>query len=296
MGGLYSMNLVQIEYFNSVAKHLNFTSAAKCLFVTQPSLSKQIALLERELGVSLIYRNKHTVRLTQAGQVLQKEFEKINILIDRAMEKVRLTGRGSEGNLSLGCLETINVDMFFPDLVNKFLSLYPKVKISIERGGFRNLREKLQDGFFDIIFTLSSDLQNYRDLSIKKIHKRKACIVMSNKNKLAEHETILLTDLSAEPFITLSQYESPGISSNALKTAKAYGFNNIKLVHNVETLLSNLELGFGFSLLDRSIGEHRRNSFKFFDLPEHEVVFYVVCASKKDNLNPTVPLLLKMLS
>ncbi len=289
------MNLFQIEYFNSVARHLNFTAAAKSLFVTQPSLSKQIALLEKELGVKLIYRNKRTVRLTPAGNVFFKEFENINNQINHALEKVRLADRGSAGNISIGCLETINMEMFFPGMIEKFTSMYPEIRISVERGGFRYLREKLQEGIFDIIFTLSLDIENSPDVLAKNIHKRKGCIVMSRKNKLAHRKSLPFSELSGEPLIIFSQDESPGVFTKALKTAKAHGFNNIKQVHNVETLLSYLDLDLGFSLLDRSIGEYRKNKLKFYDLPENEAVFYAVCAYKKDNLNPTVPLFLNMI-
>jgi DNA-binding transcriptional LysR family regulator len=290
------MNLFQIEYFNSVAKHLNFTTAAKSLFVSQPSLSKQIALLEKEIGVKLIHRNRHTVRLTPAGIVFLKEFENINTRINGALEKVRLADRGSAGNISIGCLETINVEMFFPGLINNFKNKFPEIKISVERGGFRYLREKLQEGVFDIIFTLSIDLRNSPGLVIKNIHKRKGCIVMSAKNKLARCRSLPYKELSEEPLIIFSEDESPGIYANALKTARYHGFRNIRQVHNVETLLSNLDLGLGFSLLDRSIGEYRKNRLKFFDLPENEAVFYAVCAYKKDNLNPTVPFLMNMIA
>jgi DNA-binding transcriptional LysR family regulator len=289
------MNLFQIEYFNSVARYLNFTAAAKSLFVTQPSLSKQIALLEKELGVRLIHRNRRSVRLTPAGIVFLKEFEIINNRISLALEKVRLADRGSIGNISIGCLETINVDMFFPELINNFTSTYPEIKITVERGGFKYLREKIQEGIFDIIFTLSLDIQNSPELLIKNIHKRKGCIVMSAKNKLAHRKSVPYSELSREPLVIFSQDESPGVYSNALKTAKYHGFNNIRQVHNVETLLSYLDLGLGFSLLDRTIGEYRKNKLKFYDLPENEATFYAVCACKKDNINPTVHLLLNMI-
>lgn len=285
------MNLVQIKYFNSVARYLNFTAAAKSLFVTQPSLSKQIALLEKELGVKLIYRNKHTVRLTPAGKIFLKEFEDIDIRINSAVEKVRLAGRGSVGDISIGCLETINVGMFFPDLINEFTKTHPEIKISVERGGFKYLREKLLEGVFDIIFTLSLDIMNMPDILTKNIHKRKGCIVMSGKNKFANRK-FSFSELSDEPLIIFSEHESPGVFSKGLKTAKYHGFKNIKQVNNVETILSYLDLGMGFSLLDKSIGEHRKNDLKFFDLPENEAVFYAVCAYKKDNHNPTVPLFL----
>ena len=288
------MNFFQIECFNSVANYLNFTTAAKSLFITQPSLSRQIASLEKELGVKLIHRNKHTVRLTPAGNVFFKEFQDINKRINRSLEKVRQADQGLSGNLSIGCLETINVGMFFPDLIAKFTEDYPNVNISVERGGFKYLREKLQERVFDIIFTLSLDIRKSPGILIKNVHKRKGCIVMSVKNKLANKD-FSISDLRDEPLIIYSEQESPGVFSKAIKTAKTHGFNNIMQVQNLETILSYFELGMGFSLLDKSIGEHIKTNLKFFDLPENEAIYYAVCAYKDDNLNPTVPLFLDVI-
>ena len=67
------ITLLQIEYFIAVAKSLYFTDAARNLYVSQPSLSKQIALLEKEIGVQLFNRSTRGVRLTPAGAVLYKE-------------------------------------------------------------------------------------------------------------------------------------------------------------------------------------------------------------------------------
>ncbi len=67
------MNLTQVEYFLEAAKCLNFTAAARTLYVSQPALSKQIALLEKELGVPLFHRENRRVELTEAGICLAAE-------------------------------------------------------------------------------------------------------------------------------------------------------------------------------------------------------------------------------
>ena len=72
---MYKINFQQMEYFLSVAEKLNFTEAAKSLYISQPSLSKQISLLEEELGFALFIRNKRSVRLTPAGEVLNRKWK-----------------------------------------------------------------------------------------------------------------------------------------------------------------------------------------------------------------------------
>ena len=71
------MNMIQMKYFITAAKCLNFTKAADKLFITQPALSRQIASMEAELNMQLFIRNNRSVRLTPAAVVLLEGFEKI---------------------------------------------------------------------------------------------------------------------------------------------------------------------------------------------------------------------------
>ncbi|MEH7414931.1 LysR family transcriptional regulator [Neobacillus drentensis] len=73
------MEIRQLRYFISVAEHLNFTEAAKQLFVAQPAVSQQIASLEKAIGLKLFLRDKHSVQLTPAGRVfLNDAIEMLN--------------------------------------------------------------------------------------------------------------------------------------------------------------------------------------------------------------------------
>jgi len=71
------MEVRKLRYFISVAEHLNFTTAAKELFVAQPAVSQQIASLEKELGIKLLYRDKQSVKLTNAGITFLKDAREI---------------------------------------------------------------------------------------------------------------------------------------------------------------------------------------------------------------------------
>ena len=98
------ITLLQIEYFIAVAKSLNFTDAARNLYVSQPSLSKQIALLEKEIGVQLFNRSTRGVRLTPAGAVLYKELGNVLDTIHEAIEKSSKKDLGEEGSITIGSL------------------------------------------------------------------------------------------------------------------------------------------------------------------------------------------------
>jgi len=128
------------------------TEAAKSLYVSQPSLSKQIAILESEIGVQLFYRTKRDVRLTQAGVVFFKELNGISELIESAVEKSRNPDLGESGTITIGCLEAMDTGKFLHAIVKKIMLKHPSVNIIFERHTFKMLREKFINGTLDIIF------------------------------------------------------------------------------------------------------------------------------------------------
>lgn len=90
------MNLIQIKYFLEVAECLNFTAAAARLFVSQQCVSKQVAKLEREIGVRLFERSTAKVALTDAGKLLQGEWSAMLERCDQAVVRARaVPGRGA---------------------------------------------------------------------------------------------------------------------------------------------------------------------------------------------------------
>jgi DNA-binding transcriptional LysR family regulator len=287
------LKLSQIEYFIALAKHLNFTAAAKSLFISQPSLSRHIGLLEKEIGTKLFYRNNRIVSLTPAGKQFYNEFEKFYSLFEKSIEKVIETGKGTEGSLSIGCLEGINFELFFPDIIRLFSENYHNITLNISQDGFRQIREGILNGTYDAIFTLSKDIDNIHELQILKIRERQGHIVFSQNSHLASKENFSLTDLQDEPFLVYSSKESPAFAASCRKLATENGFTKIKEVSNVETLLSHLELGMGFSVLDKSYAENRKNSFVYYKLPLDDDPPYSVCTWKKDNTNSSLPLFIK---
>lgn len=113
------MNLIQIEYFVEVARLLSFTKAAEMLHISQPALSKQIMLLEKELGVKLMDRDQRGVKLTLSGKVLLEECEKLQNHVENMVRKVQSSEENSIGIINVGCLKTIDDD-FFEKIVSNF--------------------------------------------------------------------------------------------------------------------------------------------------------------------------------
>lgn len=283
------ITLLQIEYFIAVARSLNFTDAAKSMYVSQPSLSKQIALLEKEIGVQLFNRSTRGVRLTPAGAVLYKELGNVLETIHNAIEKSSKKDLGEEGFITIGCLDSMDLDNFLPPIIKFFKERHKGINIIFERHSFKKLREKLMSNNLDIIFTLSFEIDDSLDLVYDTVFKSSSSIVMSLTNPLSIKEKLTLSDIKDEEFVFISRDESPKGFDGIISLCREHGFtpNIIKQLPNIESLLLCVESGLGIAILDSNI--RRRNSnLKHFEIENDQVD--AVMAWRKENMNPSVSL------
>jgi DNA-binding transcriptional LysR family regulator len=96
------MNRQQMEIFLSLAKNLNFTKTANEFYTSQPTISRQISLLEEEWEVALFVRNKREVRLTPAGTIMFEKCQEALKIIDDGLQESRETESGTTGNIRIG--------------------------------------------------------------------------------------------------------------------------------------------------------------------------------------------------
>jgi DNA-binding transcriptional LysR family regulator len=284
------ITLLQIEYFIAVARHLNFTEAAKSLYVSQPSLSKQIAILEDEIGIQLFFRTKRDVRLTAAGMVLLKEMGGVIEQIENAIEKSKKPDLGENSTLTIGCLDAMDMSTFLPRIIKKFKEKYPNVNLILERHSFKILREKLINKTLDVIFTLSFELDDSLGILSDVVHKGNGYIVIDKSNPLANRNDLTLSDIKDENFVIISRDESPKGFDGIMSLCRKHGFTPkiVKQLPNIESLLLCVESGIGIALLDSNIRMHNSDNIKGFKIEDDFIE--VIMAWKKENMNTAIPL------
>lgn len=150
-------SLRQLQYFVAVADHGAFGLAATALAVSQPSLSKQLAAMEDELGIALFERTSRRVRLTSRGEQLLPQAR--NVL--QGMREFRALTRDTLGlfgdKLSIGVLPSIGA-YFMPIANRKLHRLYPQLRLAVQEGSTQQLLAMLKDGRLDaVIGTPSND-------------------------------------------------------------------------------------------------------------------------------------------
>lgn len=264
------MNLIRIQYFVEVAKRENFSQAAKALYVSQPNLSKQISLMEQELGFELFRRVGKTVRLTQAGQYLYEKFRDLPEYTAQAIAHAHALSRGDRGNLTVGVLEGQDVNLAMSRALLRLYGKYPGIEVELERNSFRNLRTGLSSSRFDMIITLGFELEGQSDWEYRCLREQRGAIAINRRNPLAEKGDLSLGDLKDEAFVAISREESPSGYDQLLEQCASFGFvpKIVREASTLESLLLCVETGLGVALIDRNTRLENDESVRIVAVPD----------------------------
>ena len=134
--------LQQLRIFKAIASEKSFTQAAEILFVSQPSLSKQIKTLENRLGILLLNRTGNKIFLTEAGVVFLQYAERILALCEESCRALNDLKDGERGNLKVGASQTIGAYLM-PRVLTLFSQSYPQINLNIDIDSTQLLQKKL---------------------------------------------------------------------------------------------------------------------------------------------------------
>ena len=171
------MNFVQINYFLTVAKCLSFTKAANLLFVSQPALSRQIIMMEDELGVKLFDRSGRNLVLTPSGQVLMEELEPLFVQYKGAVRKAQAAANNLTTMFRIGILDGIAVDDLIAPVLREMIQKYPHIEVALFSFGYEELVSRLYDGRLDLILSRKFDVENRNDIEYRVIEKAEDYLV-----------------------------------------------------------------------------------------------------------------------
>lgn len=290
------MDLRQLRYFVAVAEHLNFTEAAKHLYIAQSAVSQQIADLEKKLGVKLFIRNKRSVRLTNAGNVLLQEAIHLISRSEEAVKKTRQADLGIIGKLNIGFLGYTE-KIFLPYLIRRFRNNYPEIDLHIDQYNHGMLIEALNTGELDMGFTLGFGVDRISGLERQNILTEKLSIVMYHDHPLAHESSIKISDLTTESFIVLNRKESPQGFNQTLLICANNGFspNIVSEPKLLSTVLMLVDTGMGIAILPKSLKFNSSPSLRFIDIQGDQNEYELVVAWKKSNMNKSISLFLNEL-
>lgn len=192
-----------LRYFLTVAREGSITAAANSLHLTQPTLSRQLQDLEKELGQKLFVRGKYKVSLTPEGMMLRKRAEEIVDMVDKTESEFRAIKEIIGGDIYIGCGETESMK-YVAEVMTELQKHYPEIKFHIYSGNAEDVTEKLDRGLLDFgILIQPIDLSRYDTLTIP--HKDVWGVVMRKDSPLAEKDCVELGDLIGVPLLASRQ-------------------------------------------------------------------------------------------
>ncbi|MEO1095880.1 MAG: LysR family transcriptional regulator [Cyanobacteria bacterium J06638_28] len=215
------MELRQLRYFVTVAEELHFGRAADRLHITQPALSKQIAVLEKALAVQLLLRTKRKVQLTHAGQVFLDQVRQLLAQMEAAIQLTQRTDRGEVGSLSIGFTATATHTVL-PHFLRDFRRHYSQVDITMRELATEAQVAALNREAIDLAF-LHPPI-NSPGLQIYPILEESFVAILPPEHPLLRYESIPLKAFANEPLIIHPRTEGPVLYDAFIQICQAAGF------------------------------------------------------------------------
>jgi LysR family transcriptional regulator, cys regulon transcriptional activator len=196
------MKLQQLRYIWEVAHHdLNVSATAQSLYTSQPGISKQIRLLEDELGVEIFSRSgKHLTRVTPAGEAILKTAGEILRKVESIKQVAQEFSDEKKGSLSIATTHT-QARYALPETIQTFIDRYPEVSLHMHQGTPMQISELAADGTVDFAIATEA-LELFSDLIMMPCYKWNRAIVVPKDHALAQKSELTLEDVAAHPIVT----------------------------------------------------------------------------------------------
>ncbi len=247
------MNFRQLEYFAAVAEAKSISRASRELHVAQPPISRQIALLEDELGVQLFLRSNKGIELTEAGRCLYQQSEQMFQSLRMMADSVRDVDAGLRGQVKLGVIYS-DLPMVMEHL-KAYHREYPQVELYIRMGSPNDLLDDLNRGKLHVLY-LRSQSEEGAGLREKILGEDSLELVMNGQTDPAPGQsTVPVEALKGVPMCLLRSDDLWGYSNNLKNQCQRSGFslNVVCQCYDTPMAMQLVQAGFGVSYLPRSI-------------------------------------------
>ncbi len=253
-----NMELTQLKYFVKLADELNFTEAAKQLFITQSTLSLSIKKLEDECGTPLFDRVGKSTYITDAGRVFADFARRAIKETDSGIRYVREMKGIFNGRLNIGV--TFSLHDILNDGILQFTDKYPDASLSIiESNSVKKLEEMVLRGKIDFALTYAtSKMSNY--LESIPLFETPLCVIAKKGHPITVQKKVLLSDLRKYPFVFFPY----GINTR-METEKMFIHNNTPIitprieVNDTGLILKMVGTGKWLTILSEGVTANRDN-------------------------------------
>lgn len=283
------MDLRVIKYFIAVAECRNFSKASELLHVSQPTLSRQIGLLEEEVGIDLFVRTKPAIGLTLAGEVFLEEAKDILARFDNMLGKISEVKKGNIGSISIGY---VNLSQF--KILSKAIyyihEKYPNIKLNITQMSLPEVQEAILQRKLDIGFDMRVNVDEGESTNYKKITDSILYAVVSRRHKFAKRDSISLAELKGDNFVIFERKQAPELFDGLILLCAKHGFTPkfTQFCEDMESVIMQAGLGQGVALMDETAKILETEHTIFLPINDIKTNFSWYLSWHKDNDNPSL--------
>lgn len=243
------MNLQQLRYLQEISRRgLKISDAADALYTSQPGISKQIKLLEEELGIEIFVRNgKRLTAITEPGRLILEIAQRM--LLDAGnLKQVGDEFRSQDsGALTVATTHT-QARYALPPVVKQFIKRYPKVKLNLHQGSPTQIAQQVLSGEADIAIATES-LSLYDELVTLPCYEWHHCVIVPPKHPLLAETRLTLEKIAQYPIITYDFAFSGRGKINAAFEARKITPNIVLTAIDADVIKTYVELGLGIGIL-----------------------------------------------
>ena len=249
------MEMHQVRYFLAVAEELNFTRAAECCNVSQPSLTRAIKLLEEELGGPLFHRERANTHLSELGRMVRPHLAQVYEQAQTAKREAKDFVKLAKTELKLGVMCTVAPGQLI-DLLSSVQSKHPGVELKIVDSGAQALEERLLNGDLEVAIYCRPDVGRNEKLHYMALFREQFMIVLHPRHELAAREAVRAADLSGQRYLNRANCE---FYHTVGPMWRQHGFLGNDLVYTSERddwILAMIASGLGFGFMPKACANH----------------------------------------
>ncbi len=245
------MNIWQLKTFCTVVEKKSFTKAADVVRLTQPSISAQIAELEKFYGTQLLVRKGREVTLTEAGSILYRYAGRVLRLVDESREALGRLDSLARGALTVGA-STIPGVYLLPELLSDFSGRYPEVQVSMSITDSKDVIDRVSEGALEL--GVVGKRTRDKKLGFTPLAEDRIVLIAPPRSDLAKRSGVKLGELKREPMIM--REEGSGTRAAVQKAMKEKGvrlgdLNVVMELGSTEAVKSGVIAGLGVSFVSR---------------------------------------------
>lgn len=269
------LEIKQIRNFLVLAEHLHFGKAAEAVNLTQPSLSRQLACIEDELGCCLVSRTSRSVELTAAGKEFQRLASGLMVAWQDAVSSTQAVARGLQGELKVG-FTSYTAWTILPSISKNFVEQYPSVSMHLQEMLPMELISKLGAGEIDVGVTFQSFEEG---LEYRHLHSEPLCIALPTSHALNKHQALTIACLEGTRFIISRRDTSPPLYDSIMQVCNNAGFNPKEFMHAdlQQSIINLVAEGLGVAIVPNSMSKFNHDGVSYWPIDQSPQVECGVC-------------------